>query len=158
MRVNSKSTWDGYFMDMATLVASKSKDQSMRCGAVIVGEGHTILSTGYNGFPRGVDDYNEEYHKRPEKYVWVVHDGQNAIFNAARNGIKLLGSTMYLTAHPCQDCARAIVQAGIVEVNIPTKHEDPFYTHGRWTDWEESFLKAREIFKAGLVRVLEHGV
>ena len=154
----SLSTWDGYFMDMATLVASKSKDQSIRCGTVIVGEGHTILSTGYNGFPRGVDDYNEVYHKRPEKYMWVIHDAQNAVFNAARNGTKLLGSRAYMNAHPCHDCARALVQSGIVEVTIPTKLEDPFYRHGRWEDWEESFAKAREIFKAGNVRVGEYGV
>ena len=153
-----ESTWEGYFMDMATFVSSKSKDRSMRCGTVVIGEGNTVLSTGYNGFPRGVDDYNEEYHKRPEKYIWTSHDAQNAVFNAARNGIKLLGSKAYSNAHPCHDCARALVQAGIVEVTIPEKHDDPFYRHGRWTDWEESFSKAREIFKAAHVKVTEYGV
>lgn len=154
----SFSTWEGYFMDMATLVASKSKDRSMQCGIVIVGEGHTVLSTGYNGFPRGVDDYNEEYHKRPEKYVWTEHAERNAIYNAARHGIRLLHSTAYINGHPCVECARALVQAGIVGVVIPTKHHDPFYLQGRWTDWEESFTKAREIFKAGNVMVTEYGV
>ena len=154
----SLSTWEGYFMDMATLVSSKSKDRSMQCGMVVVGEGNTVLATGYNGFPRGVDDYNEEYHKRPEKYVWTEHAERNTIYNAARNGAKLLGSKAYVNGHPCIECARAIVQAGIVEVTIPTKHNDPFYLQGRWTDWEESFSKAREIFKAGRVRVVEYGV
>ena len=145
-------------MDMATFVSTKSKDRSMRCGAVLIGEGHTFLTSGYNGFPRGVDDYNEEYHKRPEKYAWTEHAERNAIYNAARNGIKLLGSTAYINVHPCIDCARALVQAGVVEVTIPTKHHDPFYTQGRWVDWEESFFKAREIFKAANVKVVEYGV
>ena len=154
----SESTWDGYFMDMATFVSSKSKDRSLRCGTVLIGEGNCVLSTGYNGFPRGVDDYNEEYHKRPEKYIWTSHDAANAIFNAARNGIKLLGSRSYANAHPCHDCARALVQAGITEVIIPTKRADPFSRHGRWVDWEDSFTNARRIFKAGHVRVREHGI
>lgn len=154
----SLSTWDGYFMDMATLVASKSKDRSIRCGTVIVGEGHTILSTGYNGFPRGVDDYNEDYHKRPEKYLWTSHDAQNAVFNAARNGIKLLHSRSYHNAHPCHDCARALVQAGIVEVTIPTNHDDLFDKKELRVDWKESCSKAREIFKAANVMVTEYGV
>ena len=145
-------------MDMATLVSTKSKDRSMRCGTVLIGEGHCVLSTGYNGFPCGVDDYNEEYHKRPEKYIWTSHDAANAIFNAARNGIKTLGSKAYLSAHPCVDCARALVQAGIVEVTIPIKIHDPFHRHGRWLEWAESFYNARRIFEAANVKVVEYGV
>ena len=154
----SESTWDGYFMDMATFVSTKSKDRSMRCGTVIIGEGNCVLSTGYNGFPRGVDDYNEEYHKRPEKYAWTEHGERNAIYNAARNGVRLLGSKAYITGYPCVECARAIVQAGIVEIIVPTKETDPFFLMGRWDDWEESFAKARKILKAGNVRVGEYGV
>jgi len=154
----SEKTWDAYFMEMAYLVASKSKDRSMTCGCVLVGEGNVVTATGYNGFPRGVDDDNEAYHQRPTKYIWTAHDAQNAIFNAARSGSKTLDSRAYLSAHPCQDCARALVQAGIVEVIIPTKEEDPFFQLDRWDDWEESFNNARAIFKAGHVMVTEHGV
>ena len=145
-------------MDMATLVSTKSKDRSMRCGTVLIGEGHCVVSTGYNGFPRGVDDYNEEYHKRPEKYIWTSHDAANAIFNAARHGIKTLGSKAYLNAHPCVDCARALVQAGIVEVTIPVRIHDPFHRQGRWLEWAESFYNARRIFEAANVKVIEYGV
>ena len=150
--------WDDYFMKMADLVASKSKDRSGKCGCVVVGNGNTVLSTGYNGFPRGVNDDDEALHQRPTKYIWTSHDAQNAVFNAARNGIKLLGSRLYTNAHPCHDCARAVLQAGIIEVIIPTKHDDLFYKIGRWTDWEESFHNARDIFKAGNIMVTEYGV
>ena len=148
--------WNEYFMEMATLVASKSKDTSMKCGTVIVGEGHTILATGYNGFPRGVDDTNGEHLERPEKYFWTEHSERNAIYNAARNGIKLLGANAYINAHPCVYCARALVQAGIKEIMIPTKHDDPFYKQERWTDWEESFNKARKLLRAGEIKVTEY--
>lgn len=157
MKINA-DTWDTYFMSMADLVSTRSKDRSIKCGCVVVGEGNTVLSTGYNGFPRGSDDANEELHKRPTKYVWTAHDAANAVFNAARNGTALLESRIYLSAHPCHDCARAISQAGIIEVIIPTKHEDPFYKLDRWTDWEESFNDAREIFKAGHIMVTEYGI
>jgi len=156
--MRSWDTWDTYFMDMVTLVASKSKDRSMKCGTVVVGEGNTILTTGYNGFPRGVDDDNEEYHKRPAKYAWTEHGERNAIYNAARNGIKLLDSRAYITGYPCVDCARAIVQAGITEIIIPTKKNDPFFKMGRWDDWAESFKQAEELLKAGKVMVTTHVV
>jgi dCMP deaminase len=154
----SMDGWDDYFMKMADLVASKSKDRSMKCGCVVVGHSNTVLSTGYNGFPRGVNDEDEALHKRPTKYIWTAHDAVNAIYNAARNGTKLLDSRAYLTAHPCQECARGIAQAGIIEVIFPTKHDDPFYKMNRWTHWEESFLNAREIFKACGVMVTEYGI
>ncbi len=154
----SEDTWDDYFMKMVTLVASKSKDRSMKCATIIVGEGNTILTTGYNGFPRGVDDDNEEYHKRPAKYAWTEHGERNAIYNAARHGIKLLGSRAYISVHPCVDCARALVQAGIIEVIIPTKENDPFFKMGRWDYWKESFKKATEVLKAGHVMVTEYGI
>ncbi len=154
----SDPTWEGYFMDMATLVASKSKDRSTRCGIVIVGEGHTVLATGYNGFPRGVDDYNEYYHKRPEKYAWTEHAERNAIYNAARHGIRLLGSTAYTNVHPCIECARALVQAGIKEVTVPSNNDPLFHNLEQRIDWEESFLKAREILSEGHVVVTEYGV
>ncbi len=150
--------WTEYFMDMASFVATKSKDQSMKCGTVIIGEGHTILTTGYNGFPRGVDDNNEAYHKRPEKYFWTEHGERNAIYNAARNGVKLLGARAYITGYPCVECARAIVQAGIAEIIVPTEETDPFFKMGRWGDWSESFEKAKQILWAGSVVVTRYAV
>lgn len=106
--------WDTYFLGMAGYVATKSKDRSTKVGAVITStEDHAVLSTGWNGFPRGVDDNIELRHTRPEKYYWTEHAERNAVYNAARRGIPLLGATIYVTLMPCCDCARAIIQTGI---------------------------------------------
>lgn len=161
------NSWDTYFIEMAMFVATKSKDDSTKVGCVIVSEDHTVLSMGYNGFPRGVRETLEEHcetcngfgqmdmlgnlavgkthacftcngrgkvsggevdperwHKRPEKYQWVEHAERNAVYNAAREGVKLKGAKAYLNWEPvpCSDCTRALIQAGIREIigpNIP---------------------------------------
>jgi dCMP deaminase len=108
--------WDSYFTLMAKLVASKSKDRSTKVGCVIVGPSNEVRSTGYNGFCRGIDDDVEARHCRPEKYLWTEHAERNAIYNAARNGIRLEDCTLYSTVFPCSDCARGIIQSGIKRV------------------------------------------
>ena len=145
--------WDRYFMNMANLVASKSKDRSIQCGVVFVGEDNVILSTGYNGFPRGIDDDKDEYHERPEKYAWTEHAERNGIYNAARVGTRLKDSKAYITAHPCVDCVRALIQVGVKEIYIPHPSKDPFTTKGRKADWEESFKKADEMLNMAGVKV-----
>ncbi len=150
----STARWHAYYMEVATLVSSKSKDQSMKVGCVLVSPNNTVISTGYNGFPRGVDeDFDPDRKKRPEKYLWTEHAERNAVYNAALNGVKTQYSTAYSTAHPCVECARALIQAGVTYLYIPTKHSDPLYKNGRWVDWEESLLKALEILKAAGVIV-----
>lgn len=108
--------WDKYFMGMAELVKIRSKDRSTQVGAVIVRD-HRIVSTGYNGFPAGINDDIESRHERPAKYLWTEHAERNAIYIAARHGISLIGTTIYITGGglACADCARAIIQAGISE-------------------------------------------
>lgn len=110
--------WDSRYLEMARLVAGWSKDRSTKVGAVIVGEAGQILSTGFNGFPRGVNDDVDERHERPAKYLYTEHAERNAIYNAARLGVQLLDSRMYVDWPPCSDCARGIIQAGIGEVVI----------------------------------------
>ena len=112
--------WDTYFVGMVKLVAEKSRDPSTKCGAVIVSADNAVLSTGYNGFPRGVN-YSEERLERPLKYEFIEHGERNAILNAARHGIALLGTKMYLNFRPecCTDCTKAIIQSGITEVIGP---------------------------------------
>lgn len=105
--------WDRRFMALAEAVGQWSKDRSRKVGCVIVGERREILSTGYNGFPRGVNDDVDERHARPAKYLWTEHAERNAIYNAARIGVSLTGATIYVPWYPCSDCARAIAQAGI---------------------------------------------
>ena len=109
--------WDRYFMEMAEHIKTRSKDRSTQVGAIVVGDGHATLSTGYNGFPMGINDDKDERHERPTKYMWTEHAERNSVYLAARRGTRLAGSTIYVTGGgmPCADCSRAIIQAGIVE-------------------------------------------
>lgn len=108
--------WHDHFFNLVFEILKKSKDPSTKVGCVIVGPDHEIRSTGFNGFPRGVDEKIPARWERPEKYHWVEHAERNAIYNAARMGISLKGCTLYQPGLPCSDCARAIVQAGIIQV------------------------------------------
>ena len=116
--------WNIHFMQHAQLISTLSKDNSTKVGCVIVSPKKVILSMGYNGFPRGVDDNVPERHLRPTKYEFVVHAEENAILNAGRNGIKLEGSILYVTMPPCTRCAGSIIQAGIKEVIYLEPEED----------------------------------
>jgi deoxycytidylate deaminase len=205
-------TWDQYFIEMAFLVASKSKDPSTQVGCVIVGPDNEIRSTGFNGFPRGVEEMvdctphyvhdvgydiytrtltatcncgalvkeiappSEQWlasrhitmydahmvhakladhfngpiggqelsprWERPDKYAYVEHAERNAVYNAARVGVPLEGCTAYLNwePYPCVECAKAFIQAGIVEVVGP---DIPFSGTSNH-DWK--FNKSLEMF------------
>jgi len=135
--------WTEYFLNIAEQVKLKSKDLSTQIGAVIVGIDNEVLSTGYNSFPRGLDDSLPERQERPEKYFWFEHAERNAIYNAARVGIPLKGSSIYLTSGlPCMDCARGIVNSGIKIVHCKeictTKNKDK---------WDESQRKSLELLR-----------
>jgi dCMP deaminase len=106
--------WVNYYKQLANTVKLKSKDKYTQIGAVIVGEDGEIVSTGYNSFPRGLDDGIDSRQERPEKYYWFEHAERNAIYNAARIGVSTKGTTMYLSCGlPCADCARGIINAGV---------------------------------------------
>lgn len=107
-------TWDEYFYGIAEAVLRKSKDKDRQVGAVVVGDGNVILTTGFNGFARGVQETPQRV--EAEKLLWITHAETNAIFNAARKGISLVGSTLYVTTFPCAGCAQAIAQSGIKRV------------------------------------------
>lgn len=117
--------WAEYMIRMAQLVSQKSKDET-KVGCVLVGPENQVLSTGYNGFPRGVREVPEDVQgrwERPEKYKWIEHAERNAIYNAARHGISLRGATAFLNwePSPCTDCARALIQAGITTIIGPDR-------------------------------------
>jgi dCMP deaminase len=128
--------WETYFSKMLDVIRSKSKDTSSQIGCVIVGPSNEIRSTGYNGFCRGAnDDILEvpERYARPAKYKWFEHSERNAIYNAARVGVALEGCRIYVTGMPCMDCARAIIQSGLVEVIYR-----PMVFGGNWDEhWKE---------------------
>lgn len=111
-------------MQMLPLIASRSLDPNTKVGALIADKYNCIVSTGYNSFPRGVDDTKPERFERPEKYLWIEHGDRNAIYYAARKGVSLDGTSMYLTGLPCMDCARAIIQSGICKVIIDKKNQE----------------------------------
>ena len=112
-----RRSWNDYFMDMATLVAQRSKDPSTKVGCVVISEDKIVVSTGYNGLPRGVNDKSERM-ERPAKYLWTSHAEENAVAQAARVGAKLKGGTAFVTHHPCSRCARSLIQAGVTTVVI----------------------------------------
>jgi dCMP deaminase len=119
--MTDRTKWDKRMLQLANEISLYSKDRSTKVGAIIVGPDGEIRSTGYNGFPRNVDDDVEHRHERPTKYLFAEHGERNAIYNAARVGIPTKGCTLYVTSNPskfppCADCARAIIQSGITRV------------------------------------------
>jgi dCMP deaminase len=111
--------WTEYFISIANVIKLKSKDINTKIGVVIVGKNNEIVSTGYNSFPRGIDDTVPERQERPEKYTWFEHAERNSIYNAARIGISTNGCTMYMSCGlPCADCARAIINCGIKKIVV----------------------------------------
>ncbi len=107
--------WDELFIRHVYLIGSKSKDESTQIGAVLVQDGG-VVSEGYNGICRGVNDKVPKRSVRPDKYHWTEHGERNAIYNAAKRGIKTDGGILYTNSTPCTDCARAIIQCGIKEI------------------------------------------
>ena len=107
--------WDEYFMGIALLTAMRSKDPNSQVGACIVSSENKILSLGYNGMPIGCSDdempWEREGAPLDTKYMYVCHAELNAILNSAHNNLK--GARVYVTLFPCNECAKAIIQAGI---------------------------------------------
>lgn len=136
-------TWNEYFMGLAHHVATRSKDPSTRVGAVIVDSDRRIVSTGFNGPPRGTDD-TIAFNSRTVKLMRVLHAEENAILFAAR---PVRGYSMFTTHHPCAHCAAVIVQAGIQHVYHPPVPTD--FTN-RWYD---QIIQAQAMFReAGVSR------
>ena len=110
-----KPSWDKYFMNIASECSKRSNDPSTKFGCVAVSKSHSILSTGYNGGPRNVDDSKIPL-TRPEKYTYMEHAERNCIYNAARVGTPLDGCIFYVTGIPCVNCMRGMYQVGASEV------------------------------------------
>lgn len=122
---------------MARQVSMWSKDPGTQVGAVLV-EDRRILSTGYNGLPRGMAD-DERLQDRDFKLTHTIHAELNAILNASRSGIRLEGSSMYVWGlNTCPDCAKAIIQAGIREVHMCVPIHKP--------DWADAFRTSSAMY------------
>jgi dCMP deaminase len=118
--------WHEYFFSIVKEAASRSKDKSVQVGCVVVGPDNEIRSTGYNGFPRGIDDSKKERYERPLKYRYTGHAEANSIAQAARVGTPLKDCTIYIPGLPCCNCTIAIIQAGIKHI---------VYDEDNWKKW-----------------------
>ena len=141
--------WKEYFRNIVHQVKLKSKDKYTQIGAVIVGKDNEIVSTGYNSFPRGINDNEPLRQERPEKYYWFEHAERNAIYNAARIGVSTKGTTMYLTCGiPCADCCRGIINAGITTIVCEVGEAG-----AKGVKWEESGKRSLEMFREAGVTI-----
>lgn len=132
-------SWDEYFMGIAKLSGMRSKDPNTQVGACIVSQDHKILSVGYNGFPIGCSDDEFPWARVGDplttKYLYVTHSELNAILNYRGN---LEGSILYVSMFPCNECAKAIIQAGITKV---------IYGNNKY-DGTDSVIASKKMFDA----------
>ncbi len=140
--------WHYRFLELADCIAAWSKDPSRGVGCVIVSPiSRQIVSTGFNGLPRGIEDRPERL-ERPTKYDLVCHAEVNAIVQCARNGVSPIGSSLYSTFFPCIQCALTIIQSGVVQIVTYTVTPED----ARWID---SIEKSRSVFSEAGVGMLE---
>ena len=139
------TNWDKRFLDLAELVSSWSKDPSTKVGAVIVDDQNIIVSVGFNGFPKGIED-NDRLNHRDSKYKIIVHAENNALMFAKR---PLDNCTIYTYPFmPCPRCAGMIIQSGIKRV----------VSYKNTTDrmrWELDFSISRELFNEANIQLEE---
>ena len=137
------SKWDKRFMNMAKMISTWSKDKSTGVGAVIVDDDKKIVSVGYNGFPRKINDNIACRHESPEKHHWTIHAERSAILEA---DISLKGTTLYCTFFTCSVCAQEITQKGIKRVVAP----EPDWDHHRYGEGQKI---AVEMYKEAGIEV-----
>ena len=143
MKSLKQNCWDIRFMRMAHEVASWSKDPSTKVGCVLVKD-RKIISMGYNGFPRLIEDDLNRLIDREVKYEMTVHAEQNAVITAALHGISTAGSTAYVTFSPCSRCAAVLINAGISTVVVSAANDIP-------SRWLKNFQLAAELLnEAGI--------
>ena len=131
--------WDKRYLALAKEVSTWSKDPSTQVGAVTVGSKKEVLSQGFNGFPRGIEDSDARYNHRQTKYKFVVHAEMNAIYNATYSGVSLDGATLYVYGLPiCSECAKGIIQVGIKKVVVKKAKE--------LDNWNESVELSKQMF------------
>lgn len=128
----NRPSWDSYFMEITRVVATRSTCLRRKVGALLVRD-KRILSSGYNGSPRGLDHCLEVGCLREEMGIPSgqrqelcrgLHAEQNAIVHAAYHGINIAGSTLYVTHQPCITCAKMIINAGIVKIIYDGEYPD----------------------------------
>ena len=142
------SKWDDRFVTIAHNVATWSKDPGTKVGAVLVID-RRIIATGYNGFPHQISDSLDRYENRELKLAYTVHAEVNSILNAAKNGARTDGSTLYVTFPPCVSCSTSVIQAGITQVVCPDLTTAP-------QRWIESFKMGNNLLHEAGVKVITY--
>ena len=104
--------WNEYFMSLAYLISSRSPSEKIKVGAVIIKE-NRIVTCGYNGYPSGAP--HTSIHRDGHE-INTIHAEQNAISDAAKRGVSLEGSTLYVTHYPCINCTKYIISCGIKQI------------------------------------------
>lgn len=112
---------------------SESPDPRTKVGCIIIGPDKSVLCEACNTYPRGILRSIQDRAVAPSKYAWIEHAERNAIYLAARHGISTEGCAMFVELTPCVDCARAIIQAGVVEVVI-NRDRASEYSGERYSD------------------------
>lgn len=144
-----KEKWMGRLLKMAKDVASWSKDESTKVGAVITTLDGSPVSWGYNGMAKGIDDTVPERHVRPYKYKWMCHAERNAMDLSPRSD--LTGCVMFVTYSPCTNCAQSIIQRGLGTVVV-----DEDCTADKMPEhWKEDMLAAIEMLQEAGVTIIE---
>lgn len=134
--------WDVRFLKLAEFVSNWSKDPSTKTGAVIVAPDNRVISLGYNGFPKGVEDSPERLNDRELKYKMIVHCERNALLFAKE---PLIGARLYTFPFmSCTPCASMVIQSGITEV-ISYSNNNP--------RWISDFELSKKIFNEAKVSV-----
>jgi dCMP deaminase len=127
--------WDNRFMKLAREISTWSKDPSTKIGAVIVNDERRILATGYNGFPRGIEDTEERLKDREQKYPLIVHGEMNALMNALYSGVSVKDATIYVWGLPvCSECTKNVIQSGIKRVVILFPEQAPEKWQKQWNE------------------------
>lgn len=147
--MNVKSPkWTGRLLKMAKDVASWSKDESTKVGAVITTYTGKPVSWGFNGMPVGIDDNIPERYKRPYKYKWFCHAERNAMDLASKTDLS--DCVMFVTFSPCTNCAQSIIQRGIKTLVV-----DEDYTADKMPErWKEDMIVAVEMLEEAGVQIV----
>ncbi len=140
--MGNSDKWDRRFLALAEHISQWSKDPSTKVGAVIVDEDNRVVSLGYNGLPRGVEDSPERLENREIKYKAIIHGERNALLFARRS---VKGCRLYAWPFmPCSVCAGMIINAGIIKVTAPLSDN---------SRWVEDFKLSQELFSEAEVEL-----
>lgn len=155
MLLQNEKVWHQRYLNLAKEVSQWSKDPNTQVGAIAVGLSGQVLSQGYNGFPRKVEDLEHRWDDKELKYKFVIHAEMNCIYNATLNGVSLSGAKLYIWGTRgipvCHECAKGIIQVGVKEVIMP-KIKSPR------KEWLVSHEYTKLMFRESDVKLLEFDI